>query len=604
VKKGRMARYVTDQVGFARIDYYPGGEAWLSFWKPDPGKPGGERLYQSQIMPAYREQATPPDPADRWDYRDTTVVMAASNVYEAGPVRKFFLGKNYRQVWTTPVAVPVFKLGREAGGLAIDRRGGGMQTKSLRLQAKDGRQYVLRTVEKFAENAIPENLRSAFVVDIVQDQISAAHPFAALAVPPLAEAAGVMHTNPKLVFIPDDPRLGKYRKGFANTLALFEERPDDGFEKTELFGGAEKIYSTTKMLEKLYGDNDHRVDQQAVLRARLFDMLIGDWDRHDDQWRWAAFDGKGGSVFKPVPRDRDQAFFVNDGLLPWLASRKWVLPKIQGFDYRIQNVTGFNFNARYFDRSFLTEPDLADWKAMADTLRRLLPDSVIERAIRTAWPEAVYKLSGEEIIGKLKRRRDDLVGYAETHYRFLAREVDVVGSDKTEHFAVERLPDGHTRVTVHKLDKEGNRGHQLYERTFAPRETREVRLYGLAGDDQFVVYGHARKGIRVRIIGGKGKDRITDSSRVAGPERKTLVYDTRGGTTLKLGRESRNLTAGGRLVNEYNRKSFRYDYLAPLVSVQYNPDDGIFLGGGFLVRKQGFRHEPFVAQHRATANYA
>jgi hypothetical protein len=603
VKKGRLARYVTDQVGFARVDYYPAGEAWLSFWKPDKDKPEGERLYESQLMPAYREQAAAPDPADRWDYRDTTVVMAASNVYEAGAVRRFFLGKNYRQEWTTPVTVPVLKLGREAGGLSIDRLGGGMQTRSLRLQAKDGRQYVLRTVEKFAENAIPENLRSAFVVDIVQDQISAAHPFAALAVPPLAEAAGIMHTNPKLVFIPDDPRLGKYRKAFANTLALFEERPDDGFGKTNLFGGAEKIYSTTKMLEKLYGDSDNRVDQRAVLRARLFDMLIGDWDRHDDQWRWAVFEGPAGKVFKPVPRDRDQAFFVNDGLLPWLASRQWVLPKIQGFDYRIQNVTGFNFNARYFDRSFLNEPGLADWKAMADTLRQLLPDSVIERAIRTSWPEAVFTLSGEKIISKLKRRRDDLAGYAETHYQFLAREVDVVGSDKNERFAVERLPGGDTRVTVHKVDKEGNAGHPLYERTFTPAETREVRLYGLDGDDQFVVYGQARRGIRVRIIGGKGKDRITDSSRVAGPERKTLVYDTRGGTTLKLGRESRNLT-GGPLVNEYNRKSFRYNYLAPLLSVQYNPDDGIFLGGGFIVRKQGFRHEPFVAQHRATANYA
>jgi hypothetical protein len=603
VKKGKLARFVTDQTGFARVDYYPSGEAWLSFWKPEKDRPDGERLYQARLLTPYREQAPPPDPADRWDYKDTTVTMAASHAYGAGPVRRFFLGKNYRQLWNTPVTVPVFQLGREAGGLTIDKRGGGMQTKSLRLEAKDGRQYVLRSVEKFAENAIPENLRSAFVVDIIQDQISAAHPFAALAVPPLAKAAGVMHTNPRLVFIPDDPRLGKYRQAFANTLALFEERPDDGFEKTNLFGGAEKIYSTTKMLEKLHGDNDNRVDQQTVLRARLFDMWIGDWDRHDDQWRWAVFGGKGSKVFKPISRDRDQAFFVNDGVLPWLASRQWVLPKIQGFDYRIQNVTGFNFNARYFDRSFLTEPSLADWKAMADTLRALLPDSVIENAIR-AWPEEIFKLSGEKVIEKLKRRREDLVRYAETHYRFLAREVDVVGSDKNERFDVERLPNGNTRVIVHKVDKEGTTGHKLYDRTFTPAETKEVRLYGLGGEDQFTVYGRARKGTRVRVIGGKGKDQVADSSHVDGMERKTLVYDTRGGNTLKLGPESRNLTSNNPMVNEYNRKAFRYDYVAPLLSLQYNPDDGIFLGGGFIVRKQGFRREPFVAQHRVTANYA
>jgi hypothetical protein len=37
-------------------------------------------------------------------------------------------------------------------------------------------------------------------------------------------------------------------------------------------------------------------------------MLIGDWDRHDDQWRWAAFDEGKQTVFKAIPRDRDQAF--------------------------------------------------------------------------------------------------------------------------------------------------------------------------------------------------------------------------------------------------------------------------------------------------------
>jgi hypothetical protein len=28
-------------------------------------------------------------------------------------------------------------------------------------------------------------------------------------------------------------------------------------------------------------------DEDEYIKARLFDMLIGDWDRHYDQWRWA-----------------------------------------------------------------------------------------------------------------------------------------------------------------------------------------------------------------------------------------------------------------------------------------------------------------------------
>ena len=66
----------------------------------------------------------------------------------------------------------------------------------------------------------------------------------------------------------------------------------------------------------LYKDNDNYVDQQWVLKSRLFDLYIGDWDRHDDQWRWARFNVKGkGKMYRPIPRDRDNAFFINQGLI-------------------------------------------------------------------------------------------------------------------------------------------------------------------------------------------------------------------------------------------------------------------------------------------------
>ena len=45
----------------------------------------------------------------------------------------------------------------------------------------------------------------------------------------------------------------------------------------------------TKTVSKLLKNHKHKVDQEYILRARLFDILIGDWDRHDDQWRWGEF---------------------------------------------------------------------------------------------------------------------------------------------------------------------------------------------------------------------------------------------------------------------------------------------------------------------------
>jgi hypothetical protein len=48
--------------------------------------------------------------------------------------------------------------------------------------------------------------------------------------------------------------------------------------------------SSFKLFNKMREDNDHTVDEEAVLRARLLDMLIADWDRHFDQWKWATRD--------------------------------------------------------------------------------------------------------------------------------------------------------------------------------------------------------------------------------------------------------------------------------------------------------------------------
>ncbi len=58
------------------------------------------------------------------------------------------------------------------------------------------------------------------------------------------------------------------------------------------------------------------LDEASYIRARLFDMLIGDWDRHEDQWRWASFKENGKTIYRPIPRDRDQAFSIMaDGAL-------------------------------------------------------------------------------------------------------------------------------------------------------------------------------------------------------------------------------------------------------------------------------------------------
>jgi len=588
-KKKGYAKFVKSTLGFTRIAVSP-DEVRIEYFSEANPNPVYTQSFSITPKPAATSEAS--------SGQQQFVTARASGQYKANARRKKWMGANYRDVWAQEIQVPVFDFKANGNDLKIVQKGGGMQTLSLRLEDKAGKQFTLRSVEKYPEKAIPEAFRESFAKDIVQDQISAAHPYGALVVPYLADAAGIYHTNPKVVWLADDPRLGEYRKIFANRMMLFEERPSGKAKDMDFFGNADDIESTFKVIEKLAKDNDNYVDQQFVLRNRLFDLWIGDWDRHDDQWRWAEFEKKGGKMYRPIPRDRDQAFFVNEGRIPKMASKKWALPKLQGFDYELDWPAGFMFNARYFDRSFLTSLSEEDWTKEAKYLQSVLTDEVIEASIRK-WPKEIFDLHGEEIIKKLKARREKLLEYGLNHYKFLARAVNVVGSNKHELFEVMYDKNGDVRVTVYKIKKDGEMDNQIFKRTFVYGETKEIRLYGLDGNDQFKFEGNARKAIKVRVIAGKGDDKLTSTAR-----RKALVYDKPKGISIEEDSKVWDRRSSDPAINLYDRREFKYDLLAPLVTGNYNVDDGIFVGGGLLLTSHGFRKDPYKVRHLLLGSYA
>jgi hypothetical protein len=84
--------------------------------------------------------------------------------------------------------------------------------------------------------------------------------------------------------------------------------------------------------------------RSCSLNRRLFDILIGDWDRHEDQWRWGEFEKENGVLYRPIPRDRDQAFTKFDGLIPKMITK--VLPDIQSFESKIGDPAELSIAAR------------------------------------------------------------------------------------------------------------------------------------------------------------------------------------------------------------------------------------------------------------------
>jgi hypothetical protein len=590
VKKKGYSQFASSDFGFAKLLVMRSGKARVEYYTTQ-GKVFSTRL--ADVLPVEAEKVV------MEGNEAMSVTVNASYRYEAGNFRRGLLGDNYRDEWATKLHMPAFDIGREKGGLKIIQKGGGLETMALRLRDSSGHEYTLRTVEKYPSKALPATFRKTFVQAIKQDQVSAQHPYAALVIPPLAEAAKVFHANPKLVYAPNDLRWGIYRKDFAGQLMMFEERPDGSGAGMPFFGNAEKIISTRRLLEHMAHDNSYHIDQREVLRARLFDMWIGDWDRHDDQWRWGEHESKKVKTYFAIPRDRDHAFFVNEGLAPNRWRKRHIFPNLEGFDYDIRWAPGLMQVGRWFDRTFLNEMTETDFQKVARDMAGDLTDRVIDSSMRR-WPSEIYELHGKQVRDKLKSRRSTLEQNALLYYHFLARQVDIAGSNKKEWFEATWLPGGNLNVQMFKRDKGGGRGKLLYEREFKLHQTKEICLYGLDGDDVFHFSGSGHRGIRIRVIGGEGKDEIKNESIDAS---KVYLYDTKDGITIE-GKAIRNRTSNDPDVNEYDRKAFEYDKLAPRNTITYNIDDGVFIGTGFAATIHGFRKKPYKSHHFFQGLYA
>ncbi len=608
------ALYVSSVPGYERLVYYADGRLWSETVEIRQGQP--QVVFRAQLAGPNAELVDTEvpddvDPADLPPNLGGTVTTAAdadfvTERFSNSAVTRALLGRNYRDVWKTEVEFRVLDLGTEAGGMTPVKRGGGLQTTSLRLIGDDGHEYGLRLLEKGGLAQVPYEVRDGLIGDVVLELRAAMNPYAALVVAPLAEAAGVPQPSPEIVYVPDDPRLGRYRATFADRLALLEIRPDDDMSDVPGFEGITEVVSSSKLREEMREDHDHRVDQRAFLRARLLDMLVADWDRHADQWRWAAFepgtldptltgeDSTRGKVYRPIARDRDFAYYGIDGLLQPILHQ--LDSRLQSIDDDYGSIRGLTQNGFFQDRRFLTELTREDWRQVAEDLQARLTDTAIERSIGRL-PGPIYARLGPWWTRVTTSRRDRLVEAAMDYYELQAATVDVIGSDQREVFDVERHADGSMTVTVRDY-KDADPGRQLYRRTFVPSETDEVRLYGFGGRDAFRVSGDDAGGIALRIIGGAGEDEVDAQ---AG---RVMAYDTPDGMTFdhRQGVSDRRSTAPD--VNRYDEgeRVLGNHVFGPTFG--YRATDGVILGGEYTWIVPGFRLKPYAARHHLGANVA
>ena len=519
------------------------------------------------------------------------VDVAADSTMRGKGIKKMLTGKNYRKEWTEPVTMPVFDFNAN-GGMRIEKPGGGKETKSLHLQSTDGKKWSLRSVEKFPENAIPVQLRKTYAEKLFKDGVSASYPYGALSMEVFSNAAHVPYMKQRLVYLVNNDSLGKYKLG-KDLVMLLEEGEVSGIArkspKENGSDGEKKTLNTLELVYELQQKNNIKIEQLSVLRARLLDNFVMDFDRHEEQWDWITTGNSG--IFYAVPKDRDQVFYKGDGILMKIFASKSFFPQLQGFRAKTKDVTTFNLTAQNLDRYFLNELTEADWSNEVDQFLSAMTDSVIEEALRRQPPET-QKYAAGKIVQALKEKRKYFKDEMMRYYRFLSGTVSIVGSNKKDEFTIIQNADGSATVQRSELDSSEKKSRVLFERTFDPRITKEIRIYGLEGDDKFTFKGD-KSPITIRVIGGPGNDEFIS----LGNAGNIHLYDVNFEQNSFSGSgDFKKTITNDPENNNYTRLGYRYNSTALGLAIETSVDGGLFLGPRLKIVKQGFRQEPYASK--------
>lgn len=510
----------------------------------------------------------------------------------AGPIHRFLLGADYRDLWATPFDVEVLDLSTEAGGLTPLFRVGGAQTFGLALKGADGKSYTFRSLVKEQAQNLHEDLRDHAAGRIFQDQQASIHPAATSMVPPLAKAVGVMHNNPRLIILPDDPALGEFQELFAGRLGTIEEFPTKAEDGYEGFNGATDIIKSFELVTQWLASPEVRVDARAHLRLRLFDIFLGDWDRHANNYRWAKIPGN--PAWQPIPEDRDQAFVDFQGVLLSLA--RPFETRLLRFEEEYPSSIGLTTQGWPIHRWFLAELDRSAWIEIATDMQSRITDDVIDEAVNL-MPDEYKALSADKLARIMRARRDNLPKIAERIYQFMNAEVDVQATDQNDRIDLRNV-EGGLEVTV-GLD---NGDEPYFRRTLNAKDTKSLRLYLRDGRNAVVCHGIGRTGIKIDVIGSDNNDllegcdaaklRFTETAEIERRKTPLRVVPNPGET---IGLPSLNVPP------ESDRPQDWRSSIVPNYIVRTDSDAGFVVGGGFTLNRFEFGKNPFGQSHTFTA---
>ncbi|MEZ4839669.1 metallophosphoesterase [Flavobacterium sp.] len=587
--------------GYAVIDVYENGASTVSFYTTSNRKEGllfRQKIREPELNIKHQQYPKQFEPTVKKSIFGKPV-SRKSDVYQ------FLWGKHYKNYYKKEIALRTVSLDTLYGGLkpiGLDNEG---TTNSLLLKDKNGKEFSMQPLEKdassffkslaYKNSNLKNQEKNALSEDFLRDYFTTIHPFTPLVVSKLSLAIGISSPHSKLFYVPNQNALGNYNEDFGGSLYYISEKVNTTQKSLADFGKPNAIIDTDEMLHQIRIDKNHVVDKENYIRARLLDMLIGDWDRQEKNWRWSVHQEKEKTIYRPIPLNRDQAFAKYDGAFLWLLKSIPAMGQMHSYTYNPKNIKEFNKQVYALDLALLSDSDEKVWEKQA----KFIQDNLTNDVINKAFLQLPYELQ-DETTTKLKlylrNRLKKLNQTAQQYQNLLNKKTLVVGTMKDDVFVINRLSNGRTSVVVYNGKKTPS--NIVFEKTFTKKRTKEIWFFGLEGKDEFSMEGNEFNPIKIRLIGGLNQD-----SYIIENGKKVKIHDFKTNNILNVDKKTTVLLSNDYETNTYNYNKPNFDEFTGVPLVGFNPDDGIRLGVRLDFTKKGYLGNPYSQKHTADANY-
>lgn len=513
-----------------------------------------------------------------------------------GAFYTYLWGKHYYPLYYKPVTVRATHLSELHNGLSIKYQL--PKFHAVILNDKKDNLYYLKPLggstifmeSKFFRSTYqPEDYKNTYLGNFIGNAYTVAHPYAFMAAEQMANSLRLISPTPSIAFIADCEACDTIADGSSlqNKLVSVSKLPD---LETDRY-----VTSANQLLDKLHSGNNNRIDRTRYIRTRLFDMLIGDWNKIPESWNWAVNELAGDTVYSPIVVDHNHAFSKVDGVFFKLLINVLGLGFVEDYGDHIKNIKKFNQLGYPLDIALTQGWSEKMWTEQANYIQANLTDNAIDMAFKRLPAEIQNDAETARIKANLKNRRDNLHQIAVKYYKELQKTPVLTGTDNDDRFVIDE--DESHNLHIKRYDTSS--GKLVFDRKYSSKQTKEIWLYSLRGNDTILI-DKRYNSIPLLLIGGQG---VNEYNVVSG--HKVSVYENKCEKERldTLPEVKKIFPDGADKALAYNYEKLRYTQWGVTPIGIYDSDLGLNIGTSVTYTVYGFGRSPYSRRHQFSYDY-